>query len=85
LKCLATEDVGIFDGHVVNFPTIGIFYGHLVIFPTIWYILWQFGINFPRFGKSSPFGYIGRRFGMLYHEESGNPVCRSINVEEIWS
>jgi hypothetical protein len=45
----------------------GILYGHWVNFPDIWYILGHFGkcygllVYFPR-------------FGILYNEESGNPV-----------
>jgi hypothetical protein len=45
----------------------GIFYGHSVNLPAIWYILRHFGIfcghlvYFPR-------------FGILYHEKSGNPA-----------
>jgi hypothetical protein len=44
----------------------GIFYCHLVNFPAIWYSLWNFDalcghlVYFPR-------------FGILYHEKSGNP------------
>jgi hypothetical protein len=47
---------------VYNHPIClsGIFYGHLVYFKDISYILWLFGIFFPR-------------FGMLYQYKSGNP------------
>jgi hypothetical protein len=37
-----------------------IFGGHLDYFTAFWFTLWQFGNFFPR-------------FGMLYHEKSGNP------------
>jgi hypothetical protein len=50
LEGLATNDVGIFYGHLVNFMAIwsilwpfGIFYGHVVNFMAIWSILWPFG------------------------------------------
>jgi hypothetical protein len=56
LEGLATEDVGIFYGHLVYFVVIvviwnilwsfGVFCGHLVYFGAIWYILWLFGIFF---------------------------------------
>jgi hypothetical protein len=38
----------------------------LVNFAAIWYILWLFGIFFPR-------------FGMLYQEKSGNPTVMNNN------
>jgi hypothetical protein len=61
LEGLATEDVGVFCGHLVNFQPIWYVYilcGHLINFQSIWYILWPFG-NFsvhlvPIFG-----GYLG--------------------------
>jgi hypothetical protein len=51
------EDVGIFNGHLVQFTAIwsnlrpfGPIYGHLVYFVSIWYILWSFAIHiFPHF------------------------------------
>jgi hypothetical protein len=71
------KDTHIFYGHLVNFPSIryilwhfDIFCGHLVYFVVIWYILWSLGIfcghlvYFPR-------------FGILYHEESGNPGSKA--------
>jgi hypothetical protein len=59
---------------------IGIFYGHLeyltaiwhMYFMAIWYILWPFGICFPR-------------FGMLYREKSGNPAVEGNSLSwAIW-
>jgi phosphatidylglycerophosphate synthase len=41
-------------------------YGQMVNCLAIWYILWSFGIFFPR-------------FGMLYREKSGNPGAGSSN------
>jgi hypothetical protein len=45
---------------------VAIFYGRLVYFVAIWYILWPFDIFY---------GYLVyfSRFGILYHEKSGNP------------
>jgi hypothetical protein len=57
VESLATEDAGIFYGHLVYFMVIGynlwsfgIFYGNLVYFVAIWYILWPFGIFYDNFG-----------------------------------
>jgi hypothetical protein len=61
LEVLATQDSRIFNGHSVNFLAFWYILWHF------WYILWHFGIfcgdlvYFPR-------------FGILYHEKSGNPV-----------
>jgi hypothetical protein len=46
---------------LVKFIAIWSFYGHLVYFVAFGYILWLFGIFFPRFGK-------------LHQEKSGNPA-----------
>jgi hypothetical protein len=43
----------------------GTFYGQMVHFVVIWYILWSFGIFFPR-------------FGMLNREKSGNPANHTL-------
>jgi hypothetical protein len=45
---------------------VGIFYGHLVHFTVFCYIYWTFGI------VRGNLVYISR-FGILYHEKSGNP------------
>jgi hypothetical protein len=45
---------------------VGIFYGHLVHFTVFSYILWSFGIVFRNLVYFP-------RFGILYHEKSGNP------------
>jgi hypothetical protein len=45
---------------------IGIFYGHLESIMAIGYIIWPFG-------NLVVFWYIFPRFGILYHEKSGNP------------
>jgi hypothetical protein len=55
------EDVGIFTTILPILWPNGIFNGHWVHFVFLWYILWPFGIFFPRFGT-------------LYREQSGNPV-----------
>jgi hypothetical protein len=51
----------------------GIFYGHLLYFMAIWYILWPFGIFCDRLIHSP-------RFGMLYHEKSGNPDRKTVEI-----
>jgi hypothetical protein len=72
LEGLATEDVGLFCGHLANFKSICyilwpfvIFCGHLLYFVAIWYI-------FPR-------------FGMLYQEKSGNPEAKQRNSQTLMS
>jgi hypothetical protein len=54
------EGSGILYAHLVYL------YCYLVYFVAI-YILWPFGISFPRFGES-------------YQEKSGNPATRTINI-----
>jgi hypothetical protein len=52
---------------------IGVLYGHVIYFMAIWYILRPFGklhsylVHFPR-------------FGMLYHEKSGNPLLLCLQI-----
>jgi hypothetical protein len=54
---LAMEDVGVF-------MAIFSFFGQMIYCLAIWYILWSFGIYFPR-------------FSILYREKTGSPVARS--------
>jgi hypothetical protein len=56
----------------IELKAAGILYGHLVNFPSIWYILRHFGIF------CGNLVYI-LRFGILYHEKSGNPDVRCLN------
>jgi hypothetical protein len=58
------------------------FYGYLVYYMVIWSIIWLFGllygylVNFvPIWCILYPFGIFISRFGILYQEKSGNPVC----------
>jgi hypothetical protein len=51
----------------------GVFYGLLVNFPAIWYILGHFC-------KFMVIWFIFPRFGILYHEKSGNPGCNVIQI-----
>jgi hypothetical protein len=37
---------------------VGIFYGHLVNFPAVWHILWPFGICSLVLVHSTPFGML---------------------------
>jgi hypothetical protein len=46
--------------HYIHLCPFCLFYGYLVYFVVIWYILWLFGISFPR-------------FGVLCQEKSGKP------------
>jgi hypothetical protein len=49
----------------LQFEDVGIFYGHLVNFTAFWYILWTFGIFCGNLVYFS-------RFGIFFHEKSGN-------------
>jgi hypothetical protein len=40
---------------------VGIFHGHLVDFPVTWHILWPFGTFFPVLVHFSPFWYVVAR------------------------
>jgi hypothetical protein len=53
---------------------VDIFYGHLVSFTAIGYILWTFGIFCGNLVYFS-------RFGMLYHEKSGNHGRATVSVD----
>jgi hypothetical protein len=54
---------------------LDIFYDHLVYFTAIGNILWPFGICILLpFGISCCHLVYFSRFGILYHEKSGNPV-----------
>jgi hypothetical protein len=43
-----------------------------------WYILWPFGLFFGHLVYFVVIWYISPRFGMLYHEKSGNPARNPI-------
>jgi hypothetical protein len=45
----------------------------LVYFMAIWYIVWPFGIFCGHSVYFMVTWYVFPRFGMLYHEKSGNP------------
>jgi hypothetical protein len=53
---------------------VGIVYGRLDYIAAIWYILWPFGdLVF--------IWYVFNRSGILYHEKSGNPGWKGIDMK----
>jgi hypothetical protein len=51
----------------LGMKNVHIISGNLESFTAIWYILWPFGILFPQ-------------FGILYRDESGNPVRHPLHT-----
>jgi hypothetical protein len=61
------DNVGIFYGYLVILLSFGKFCGHLTYLIFIWYILWPLDIF-------NTYLVYFSRFGLLYQEQSGNPV-----------
>jgi hypothetical protein len=59
------------SGKFLAMTDVGILYGHLVYFMPIWYITYMV------------IRYIFSRFGMWYHEKSGNPEhnCQLYSIQ----
>jgi hypothetical protein len=67
LEVIAMDNVGIFYGYLVILLSFGKFCGHLTYLIFIWYILWPLDIF-------NTYLVYFSRFGLLYQEQSGNPV-----------